>query len=149
MTRPTLTFDGPGNVTGPRTRQQCNVCGAWKANSAFKLNLRNGYREKICRACRGAREREIQRLTPIHVRRASAMGPCADSRWGAGSCEECGERLCWDTDGRGGLVALDFRLRTVHEHQPGNVEGPCFKRGDGQGLAMDIRHKESTDGQKS
>jgi len=122
MSRPTLTFDGPGNVTGTRARQQCaGPCGKWKAESAFKLNLRNGYREKVCRACRGAREREIQRLTPIHVRRASAMGPCADGRWGAEACPECGAKVCWDTDGRGGLVALDFLPRTVHEHQPGGL----------------------------
>ena len=120
MSRPSLTFDGPGDQTGPLTRQKCVECGKWKAETAFHLQRRTGYREKICRACRGAREREIQRLTPIHVRRASAMGPCADSRWGAGRCDECGERVCWDTDGRGGLVALDFLPRTVHRHQPGD-----------------------------
>ena len=122
MARPTLAFDGPGNVTGPRTRQQCNVCGAWKAKGAFKLNRRTGYREKLCRSCRGARERVLQRRTPIHVRRASALGPCVDGRWGAEACPECGARVCWDTDGRGGLVALDFLPRTVHEHQPGGLE---------------------------
>ena len=118
-----MTFDGPGNTHGPRTSHVCRKCGASKAENAFKFDHRAGRRERVCRACRAASNRQAQKRTPIHVKRASAMGECTDGRWGSSRCPECDEAICFDTDGRGGLVALDRSGLGVHRHQQGRQVG--------------------------
>ena len=113
-----ITFDGPGNLKGPLTRQVCaGPCGQEKAENAFKLEHRTGTRAKTCRACWANAGRQRSKKTPIHVKRASAMGNCVEGRWGSSQCPECGEALCFDTDGNGGLVALERCGLGVHRHQ--------------------------------
>lgn len=112
-----MICNGTGNTMGPRTKQTCTRCGTPKYENAFKMDNRHGYRERVCRACRGAAERQRARRTPIFVPRASAMGESTDGRWASSRCPECGEAICFDTDGRGRLVALDRRGLGIHRHQ--------------------------------
>ena len=118
-----MTFNGPGNIHGPRTRYVCQRCGKTKAETAFKVDRRNGCRAKTCRACWSAAGRLRSKRTPLHVKRASAMGEGTEGRWGSSRCPECGEAICFDTDGRGGLVALDRSGLGVHRHQQGRQVG--------------------------
>ena len=97
---------------------KCQMCGLVKPDAKFKKSHRDGRRDKLCRACRAAKRRLTQKRTPPNVKRTRGMGAVVDPAWSADRCLECGELLSWDTDGRGGLVALDLRPRTPHRHQP-------------------------------
>ena len=110
-----LNFDFERKTTTPTVYQVCKACGKRKAQTGFKTVYRTGKRDETCRVCR---EAAAKKRTPLHVQRASAMGTGVEGRWAADRCQTCGEKLCWDTDGRGNLVALDRGSREVHRHQP-------------------------------
>ena len=109
-------------MTPEGVRYKCQgPCGLWKPARGFKRHHRKQCREKVCRNCKAAKAREKERRTPLHVRGIRASGVSVDRHWTTEPCPNCAEAICWDTDGNGGLVALDFQAREPHRHQPGGA----------------------------
>ena len=68
-----------------------------------------------------------ERISPLSTREARCIQACEKS-WSSGTCDACGARIDYDTDGLGHLVALDHGTHRAHRHWLGLVPEECGER---------------------
>lgn len=153
--------EGEGNTRGPRQTRVCSRCGVSKAETAFRRKG-NGHLYKQCQKCRDQRarweatrihrqtqadvvatwqkRRQEGRLSPPHMRYAKRGGVGVEGLSGRGRCPECGQQVCYTTNGCGGLLCLEHQGQAQHKHQPPPPDIAANRHRVAYGLSADGYH---------